>query len=99
MDEIREHSHITTTAQSQEKYIEHLNQEYEKIITTFPKDNRQEKEQTMIKTLRTLNDRLEQQKDFPFEKKESTILKLKIARHLQTNDDIDVNTLYDALRV
>ncbi len=74
-----------------------LVQEYEKTLDTYSKENRIEKEQKINKTFTLLSERLAHKEISDFGRDQKAILRLKLARYFQRADEIDVNTLFDAV--
>ena len=81
----------------EQKYINKINQEYQQTLATFSPDNRAKKEQLITETFQTLSKQLTNHEDFEFNKRQQAILKLKLARHFQNSETIDVNVLFDAI--
>jgi hypothetical protein len=81
----------------EEKHIQELNRQYGQILGSFTGEKRSEKELAITKTFQILSDRLAGQENFTFGEIQKTILKLKLARHFQHNETVDVNTLFDAI--
>ncbi|HBD05531.1 TPA: hypothetical protein DCZ32_03675, partial [Candidatus Uhrbacteria bacterium] len=85
----------------EDKYIQKINKQYEQILAGFSQDNRAKKETAISKAYNTLSGRLQTQavwpEDFNFGDLQKTVLKLKLARHFQQNETIDLNNLFDAV--
>ncbi len=81
----------------EQKYITELNQKYQQTLATFSEENRREKERTINDTFQTLRTRLTAQDGLDFSERQKLVLKLKLARHFQTNDNCDTSTLFDAI--
>ena len=81
----------------EQKYLNKISQEYEQTLAKFSKENRAEKEQSISSTYGTLSKRLESTEGFDLSERAKAVLRLKLARHFQTNDSLDENVLYDAL--
>lgn len=80
-----------------EKYIQKLNQQYDRILAGFSEKNRPEKEQLIKGTFQNLSERLREQEGFIYGEPQKALLQLKLARHFQHNKTIDSNTLFDAV--
>lgn len=81
----------------EQKYINKLNQEYEQTIKTFRDDNSKEKEKTITDTFQILSGRLASVDGMEFKERQKAVLKLKLARYFQNNENIDINSIYDAI--
>jgi len=91
----------------EQKYIQKIKKEYEQTLKTFSEENRQKKEQKILEVYEKLSQRIpagfenlnsnSEDKKFEFKEKQQVILKLKLARHFQNNENIDINTLFDAI--
>lgn len=81
----------------EQKYINRINQEYTKTLATFSAETKNEKERSINEAFQSLGKRLSGQERFVFSDRQQAVLKLKLARHFQTNDTIDQNTLFDAI--
>jgi len=80
----------------EQKYLNKINKEYEQTLAKLPKESRQEKESKISSIFDSLVRRLENTEGFDLGERERAVLRLKLARHFQTNDTIDENVLYDA---
>lgn len=74
-----------------------IRKDYEKTLATFSDKEQTEKLRTLEGVSRDLSARLSQTSGFVFGELQQTILRLKLARHFQQNDIVDMNVLYDAL--
>ncbi len=74
-----------------DKFNDKMKREYQKTIETF-KENKTEKENTIATLYSTITRSIT-----TLGEKQQLILKLKLARYLQTNESIDTNVLIDAL--
>ena len=81
----------------EQKYINKLNQEYQKTLATFKEENCGEKEKTISESFENLGSRIAKEQNFEFGERQKIILKLKLARHFQNNDACDMNVLFDAI--
>jgi len=81
----------------EQKYMAKLAKDYEQTLQTFSKENRPTKEQAIAEAYQTLSGRLQSTENFDFNERQQNILKLKLARHFQTTDSLDMSTLYDAI--
>ena len=81
----------------EQKYIERLTKDHEKTLAAIPKESREEKERKIADTFRSISERLAAQEGFVWSDRQRAVLKLKLARHFQTNDSCDTNTLFDAI--
>lgn len=81
----------------EQKYINKINQEYQQTLATFKEENKQKKEQLINEIFDVLSRRLNSQEGFPFAERQKAVLKLKLARHFQNNETIDINVLFDAI--
>ncbi len=81
----------------EDKYISELNQRYSQTLNSFSKENRPQKEQAINSAYQTLSGRLAGVQDFEFGERQQIILKLKLARHLISNETIDLSDLFDAI--
>src|SRR5258708_858935 len=79
------------------QYLDGLNQEQKRILGNIPADVRTQREQLITNTFQTLKGRLSTRDEFEFGERQQTILKLKLTRHLEKEESIDTNTLFDAL--
>ena len=79
------------------KLIQKFNQDYEQILESFSSGDRETKEQSITHTFQDLSHRLEEQNGFLFTDFQKAILKLKLARHFQKNQNLDLNTIFDAI--
>jgi len=86
----------------EQKFINKINQEYEKTLATFSQkednpNNRANKERAITATFQVANQQLSSLEGFEFGDRQKAILKLKLARHFQNNENIDTNVLFDAI--
>lgn len=81
----------------EQEYINKINEEYQQTLSTFSSENRPKKEQIIFDTFQEISKRLAGQDSFEFLEKQKAILKLKLARHFQNNETIDINVLFDAI--
>jgi len=81
----------------QQKYLDKIRREYERIMVTFREESRREKERKVSESLESLGQRLAGTEDFEFGEVQRETLKLKLARYFQINETCDLNTLYDAI--
>jgi|GEM_PF-5472584 len=81
----------------QQSHLANLEEEYQHTLTTYGSEARPKKERLLNDAFHTLSQIFTAHQDFPFSMREQAILKLKLARYLQREDSIDVNTLRDAL--
>ena len=95
----------------EQKYLAKIRKDYEKTLATFsdkiPKDEegnltgeetpRQIKERAITGVYQEISTRLSTAPDFEFGDRQKAILKLKLARHFQSNEVVDINTLFDAV--
>ncbi len=79
------------------KYINKINQEYQQTLKAFSQDNRQGKEKAIMGACTELDRRLAGTEGFEYGDRQKAILKLKLARHFQKTDSIDLNVLFDAV--
>ena len=79
----------------EDKYRTKLNQMYEKTLATFDAQDK-ESIKKIDESFENLDQRLTQT-DIEYGSIQQSILKLKLARHFQSNESIDLNVLYDAL--
>lgn len=88
----------------EQKYLDHIQGQQEKVMAALA--GKPEKLQALDEVFRTLSQRLsahasqqaDQKDGFLFTQKEQAILKLKIARYLEKqNEPLDANTLFDAI--
>jgi|GEM_PF-1096303 len=77
------------------KYRTKLNHMYEKTLATFDTQDK-ESIKKIDESFENLDQRLTQT-DIEYGSIQQSILKLKLARHFQSNESIDLNVLYDAL--
>lgn len=85
--------------------LSELNQEYESTLATFADSpfgeddgkSRSGIEQAVARSFNTLSTKLSEIPDLEFGEAEQAILKLKLARHYQNHESVDLNTLADAL--
>lgn len=75
----------------EEKFITKVQQEYQKTLQTF-KENQETVTQKINQTTETVVNRIDDLTD-----KNKLVLKLKLARYYQNNDNLDINVLIDAL--
>jgi hypothetical protein len=75
----------------EEKFITKVQQEYQKTLQTF-KEHQETVTQKINQTTETVANRIDDLTD-----KNKLVLKLKLARHYQNNETIDINVLVDAL--
>jgi len=80
----------------EQKYINKINQEYNQTLNTFIKD-RQEKENVIKESFDVLEKRLSENETLSFKERQKAILRLKLARYFQGKEEIDLNTLFDAI--
>lgn len=88
----------------EDKYLIELSQKYQQTLTGFSvkaaegeTSARQKKEREITAAFQTLSSRLTAQPDFAFGPIQQAVLKLKLARHFQNNDTVDLSTLFDAI--
>lgn len=81
----------------EQKFLAKIQKDYEQTLRTFSEENRPEKERAITEAYQTLASRLQATEDFDFNERAQAILKLKLARHFQTNESIDFATIYDAI--
>ena len=81
----------------QKEHLTHLEDEYQRTLATYGVEHREEKQRLLTDTFNQLSSRLRVEEGFSFLERAQAILKLKLARYLQREDTIDVNTLFDAL--
>jgi hypothetical protein len=83
----------------EQKYINKINKDYEQTLLKFTDKNRQQKEQIILSTFNNLSNRLARFnfEKFTFDELAKAVLRLKLARHFQTNDTVDENVFYDAI--
>lgn len=74
-----------------------LQQQYEETLAIFPPGIHSEKEGLISDAFNELSGRLAQHEGFVFGNNEQEILKLKLARYFQRENNIDTNTLFDAI--
>jgi hypothetical protein len=79
------------------KLIQKFNQDYQRILESFSTEDRETKEQLITNTFQNLSHRLEEQNGFLFTDFQKTVLKLKLARHFQKNQNLDLNSIFDAI--
>jgi hypothetical protein len=79
------------------KYLENLAEDYSKIIGKYSAEKRKDKEELVTNSFQSLRSKLQAEKDSKFGPREEAILKLKLARYAQLNDEIDNNALFDAI--
>lgn len=83
----------------EQKYLDKINQEYENTLAVFKQPKiREKKEKLIVDSFHVLSRRLISQEDFPFGQRQQIILKLKLARYLEREETVDLNTLYDAIK-
>lgn len=82
---------------SLEEEINKANTEYQHTMDTFSPEVRLKKEQYVSTSFQAVSRRLTDQKKIAYGELEQAILRLKLARHFQTEDTCDVNTLSDAI--
>ena len=81
----------------EQKYLGKIDQEYSQTLATFSQEIRQNKERAIADALQALSTRLASTEGLEFAGRQKAILKLKLARHFQTNETCDLNTLFDAI--
>ncbi len=81
----------------EQKYINKIKKEYEQTLKMFSVENRSKKEQMINNTYGSLESKFSALPEFEYGERQKAVLKLKLARHFQTNESIDINTLYDAI--
>lgn len=81
----------------EQKYINKIKKEYEQTLKMLSPENRTKKERLINETYASLESRFSTLSDFEYGERQRAVLKLKLARHFQTNESIDINTLYDAI--
>jgi len=81
----------------EQKYINRINQEYQQTLATFKEDSKQKKEQIITETFQALSRQLVSKEGFEFGERQQAVLRLKLARHFQNNETIDLNVLLDAI--
>ena len=79
------------------QYLEGINKEQQRILGNIPPDIRPDRERTITGTFQSLSNKLAAREDFEFGERQQAILKLKITRHLEKEDNIDASTLFDAI--
>lgn len=79
----------------EQKYLTKLQQMYEQTLASYGKEGG-EKSQKVSESFDNVGKRLETA-NIEYGKRQQAILKLKLARHFQTNDALDLNVLYDAI--
>lgn len=79
----------------EQKYINQITQEYQNTLKTFKDDIKENKIKIIDEVYGSLSGRLSSQIEFG--DKQKAILKLKLARYFQNNENIDQNNLYDAI--
>ncbi len=79
------------------KQLARLSEEYQATVDKFPKDERVDRESFLSQAYSTLSTRLSTQEGFTFGELQQAILRLKLARHFQQNDTLDLNSLFDAI--
>ncbi len=99
LTEVKSHEQVTDARKQafEAKYIQKLNQEYEQTIKSFSDKDRAGKEMTISQAFQNLSDRLSKQDDLTYKDLQKTVLKLKLARHYQKSQDLDLNSLFDAI--
>ena len=82
---------------SEEVFIEKVKREYEETIGKYSEDSKPIRISNISSALGIFSTRLKSTPGFVYSEKQQSILQLKLARHFQRYDDLDVDTLYEAL--
>lgn len=81
----------------EKKYLNKLEQDYRNTLNTFSEENKKEKEDEINVVFEKLSSRLAGTAGIEFGDRQKAVLKLKLSRHFQKTDSLDINVLYDAI--
>ncbi len=98
-DRDRDDQEMTDTqkiATHEQKFLLDIAREYQRALARFPENERLKKERVIADSYNQLKNRISAEMN-EFGERRQTVLKLKLARYFQNNEQVDSNTLYDAL--
>lgn len=81
----------------EQKYLNKLEQDYNKTLNTFSNEIRFKKELDVEQAFNSLNFRLSTTPSLEYQDRQKAVLKLKLARYFQKEESLDINVLYDAI--
>ena len=81
----------------EQKYLDRINKDYDQVLAKYPKSDRDARIQNANLAYQSLFGQLQRTDEFVLSERGKAVLRLKLARHFQTNDSVDINVLRDAI--